>query len=59
MIWLTRLHSQPSLRRVLLLWLLLPLLLLIPLTAALIYGLALRANADYQLRVDRTQATPR
>lgn len=46
MIWLTRLHSQPSLRRVLLLWLLLPLLLLIPLTAALIYGLALRPALD-------------
>jgi two-component system sensor histidine kinase TctE len=37
---------QPSLRRDLLLWLLLPLLLLVPLTAALIYGLALRPVLD-------------
>ena len=43
---LTRLQPQPSLRRVLLLWLLLPLLLLIPLSAALIYGLALRPALD-------------
>jgi len=37
---------QPSLKRVLLVWLLLPLLVLIPLTAALIYGLALRPALD-------------
>lgn len=39
-------RRQPSLRRVLLVWLLLPLLLLIPLTAALIYALALRPALD-------------
>ncbi|WP_395703003.1 sensor histidine kinase [Aquabacterium sp.] len=38
--------SQPSLRRVLLVWLLLPLIALIPLTAALVYGLALRPALD-------------
>jgi two-component system sensor histidine kinase TctE len=37
---------QPSLRRVLLVWLLLPLLVLIPLTAALVYALALRPALD-------------
>jgi len=46
MSWLARRNLQPSLRRDLLLWLLLPLLLLIPLTAALIYGLALRPALD-------------
>jgi len=44
--WLTRRGLRPSLRRDLLLWLLLPLLLLVPLTAALIYGLALRPALD-------------
>jgi len=44
--WLTRWDPRPSLRRALLLWLLLPLLLLIPLTAALIYALALRPALD-------------
>jgi len=44
--WWTRRSQQPSLRRDLLLWLLLPLLLLVPLTAALIYGLALRPALD-------------
>ena len=43
---LRRRSLQPSLRRDLLLWLLLPLLLLVPLTAALIYGLALRPALD-------------
>ncbi len=38
--------SQPGLQRLLLLWLLLPLLLLVPLTAALIYVLALRPALD-------------
>ncbi|HEX6707452.1 MAG TPA: sensor histidine kinase N-terminal domain-containing protein [Albitalea sp.] len=38
--------AQPSLRRVLLVWLLLPLVLLVPLTAALLYGLALRPALD-------------
>lgn len=37
---------QPSLQRVLLVWLLLPLLVLIPLTAALLYMLALRPALD-------------
>lgn len=37
---------RPSLRRALLLWLLLPLVALIPLTAALIYGLALSPALD-------------
>src|SRR6202008_1569734 len=37
---------QPSLQRVLLIWLLLPLIVLIPLTAALIYALALRPALD-------------
>ena len=39
-------HRQPSLRRVLLLWLLTPLLILIPLASALIYALALRPALD-------------
>jgi two-component system sensor histidine kinase TctE len=39
-------NRQPSLRRVLLLWLLTPLLVLIPLAAALIYALALRPALD-------------
>jgi two-component system sensor histidine kinase TctE len=38
--------APPSLRRVLLIWLLLPLLVLVPLTSALIYGLALRPALD-------------
>ena len=38
--------AQPSLQRLLLLWLLLPLMLLVPLTAALIYVLALRPALD-------------
>jgi two-component system sensor histidine kinase TctE len=37
---------QPSLQHVLLVWLLLPLLVLVPLTAALIYGLALGPALD-------------
>lgn len=39
-------NVQPSLQRILLVWLLLPLLVLIPLAAALIYGLALRPALD-------------
>lgn len=39
-------ERQPSLRRALLVWLLLPLVVLIPLTAALIYGLALSPALD-------------
>nr|WP_316643161.1 sensor histidine kinase [uncultured Roseateles sp.] len=39
-------QRQPSLRRALLLWLLLPLVLLIPLSAALMYGLALSPALD-------------
>ena len=39
-------NVQPSLRRVLLVWLLLPLSLLVPLAAALIYGLAIRPALD-------------
>lgn len=42
MSWARGRAAQPSLRRGLLLWLLAPLLLLIPLTAALIYMLAMR-----------------
>ena len=38
--------AQPGLQRVLLLWLLVPLLLLVPVSAALIYGLALRPALD-------------
>ena len=38
--------QQPGLQRLLLLWLLVPLLLLVPLTAALIYVLALRPALD-------------
>ena len=39
-------ETQPSLQRLLLLWLLLPLMVLVPLTAALIYVLALRPALD-------------
>lgn len=39
-------EPQPSLRRALLVWLLLPLVVLVPLTAALIYGLALSPALD-------------
>ena len=39
-------ERQPSLRRALLVWLLLPLVVLIPLTAALIFGLALSPALD-------------
>lgn len=39
-------ETRPSLQRLLLLWLLLPMMLLVPLTAALIYVLALRPALD-------------